>query len=94
MALFRKNIGVKKRDLPLGVETGSPLLGEHIPALHSQADMATVYRIWDELDRFPAGEQESALHRLTVLLQQALRADNVKWLAVGRAALMALWMGS
>jgi len=46
--------------------------------------MAIVYRIWDELDRFPAAQQDSALNRLALQLKKVLGADNVKWLAAVR----------
>jgi len=43
--------------------------------------MATVYRIWDQLDQFPAGEQDEAPKQFALLLQKELKADNVKWMA-------------
>ncbi|MGH8048276.1 MAG: LuxR C-terminal-related transcriptional regulator [Chthoniobacterales bacterium] len=46
--------------------------------------MEKVYELWDELDRFPAGETDAALRHLALRLKELLRADNVKWMAAVR----------
>ncbi len=46
--------------------------------------MEAVYQLWDELDRFPAGEQNAALVHLARRLKKLLKADNVKWFAAVR----------
>jgi len=61
-----------------------PLSEPQIPSLQSRSDMAIVYRIWDELERFPASDSDGALSQLAVKLKKALKADNVKWMAAVR----------
>lgn len=47
-------------------------------------DMEPVYSLWDDLDRFSAGDSDAALRHLAMGLKNLLGADNVRWLAVVR----------
>lgn len=49
-----------------------------------QEDMARVYRLWDEVARFPCEKTDEALKYLTREIKHLLDADNVRWLATVR----------
>ena len=55
------------------------------PELSSRSvEMESVYRLWEDVERFPASETDAALKRLAQGLKKLLKADNVRWMAAVR----------
>jgi len=46
--------------------------------------MEAVYLLWEQMDRFPAGETDRAILHLAKNLKKLLKASNVKWMAAVR----------
>jgi DNA-binding CsgD family transcriptional regulator len=46
--------------------------------------MEAIYLLWEQMDRFPAGETDRALLHLARNLKKLLNASNVKWMAAVR----------
>jgi DNA-binding CsgD family transcriptional regulator len=54
------------------------------PDSYSLREMDEVYRLWDDLHAFPAGNTDEALAHLATGMAKLFRADNVRWLAAVR----------
>lgn len=46
--------------------------------------MEAIYLLWEQMERFPAGETDRAMRHLARNLKKMLKADNVKWMAAIR----------
>ncbi len=46
--------------------------------------MDAIYLLWEQMDRFPAGETDRAMLHLARNLKKLLNANNVKWMAAVR----------
>src|ERR1700760_1101876 len=47
-------------------------------------EMEQVYRLWEEMDRFPANDTDRALAYLARNIKTILKADDVRWMAAVR----------